>query len=215
MEVWAGAAVTVLEVKALTPEISGIKLKVGLGSQQIWGFHYCVEAERQISKFERLVGKKIRLAKVDLVTSASGKVSLMIKAMDPPALRSVLRCRCGLLLWHAAAPTTTVPLTTSMILHSTAIPSAEFTIVSPVNCRQCGALIGYFTHATPAELRHLRNLVQVSLAGFTTEYETTESLQVLEISKGASSIQIGTTLDLEIVRELATLKAQVAKHCRN
>jgi hypothetical protein len=215
MEVWAGSVVMVLEVKELTPEISGIRLKVDTGTQQIWGFHYCLEAKRQISEFERLVGKKIRLTKVDLRTSASGKVSLMINAFEPPALRSVLRCCCGLLLWYAGAPTATIPLTTSMILDSTVVPSAELTIVSPVNCRQCGTLLGYFTHATPAELRHLRSLVQVSPAGFTTEYETTESPQVLEISKRAPSIQIRTTLDLEIAREVAILKAQVSKHCRN
>ena len=206
--------VTVLEVKVLTLESPGIKLKVDTGTQQIWGFHYCVEAKRRIPEFERLVGKKIRLAKVDLLTSALGKASLMIHIFEPPALRSVLRCCCGLLL-YAAAPTPTIPFTTSMILHPTAVPTAEFTIVSPVSCRQCGTLLGDFTHATPAELRYLRNLVQVSPAGFTTEYDTSESLHVLEIPKRASSVQIRTTLDLEIVHEVAILKAQVAKHCRN
>lgn len=216
MENWAGAMVKVVAVEEMAPlpggEVPGVKLKVVAGTRQIWGFYY--SAGVLTCDFMSLPGRVIQLTKAELRTSTTGKAWLTIKAFVPPALKRVLRCICGVLLWSQTAVSTEVlvPLTAPMALQSALILS-ESLCLSLVCCRQCGTQVGHYVHATPPQLRHWRQLVQVPLTSFTFE-EVTDIPQVLEIAKSQSQAQLAVTLDLAIVREFSLLKTQVANKSR-
>jgi len=219
METWAGVMVKVVAVEQMTPlpggEIPGVKLRVEAGTRQIWAFYSPAKTEMLIRDFKSLLGRVIQLTKAELRTSAAGKASLMIKAFAPPALRRVLRCSCGLLLWSESTVSTStlVSLTVSMIQQSALILNEGFSL-SPVSCRQCGALVGHYIHAAPPQLRHWRKLVQAPLTSFTTEEVTADNPQVSEIPKTQSQVELDMTLDLEILREFSRLKIQVANKCQ-